>query len=756
MRKMMTCSLSLCMAAAMLFAPCSVLAADESVQEEKTDYLENAKTYYIEDTIVNPLYEGIIDPADLKPLKPYSSNVQAQEDETKVYYTSIEDAGDEVRGYLLNRQETFTISYVAEEYSKALVQSIMDAAQKHGDSGKEGDYLQWQHGGVHIRTSVLSQGGLSYMSTEFTVTYYTTAAQEKELDAKLAQVYSDLNLDSLDPMAKASTMYHYITSNVSYDYEHSEDDNDYIQYTAYAALMNGKAVCQGYAALLYRMFMDNEIDCRVIAGLGGDEAHGWNIFRIDGLYYNADSTWDAGKEEYRYFMKIPSEFPNHTRYDEYNTQAFHDAFPMAGTAYVYDQNNPPAVEPASPLAAPAQVLKLDPSNRLYIDQTRTVNAQTVADFAWPEKVTAVTLMEGVTSLDGNALTVFPSLSQLSLPASLPIQDAQPFINLEKLQKVEIAKDNTTAKSDNGVILNKNGTKVIFVPRALEFIDFEVGQGIEIIGTRAFFGSRVQKRITFAKSVNTIESQAFAGAGSTMESLTFSDTAPSIAADAFDGTSLTVLYKDYKTGWSDLISRDWPAGIQFEALASPFTDVSDPVMWFYNYVLEANEQGIMTGLDPENGIFGPHETVSRGMAVTVLYRLAGSPSTEYESVFKDVANPSIYYAVPVTWAVQNHIVTGYTGDKEGYFGPDDAVTREQLATMLYRFANWLGADTSARASLDTFVDGDQVSDFAKDALSWLIATGQMSGKDEGTRLDARGSSERCELAKLCLGMKNLYL
>ena len=103
----------------------------------------------------------------------------------------------------------------------------------------------------------------------------------------------------------------------------------------YAALVDKKAVCQGYALLFYRLALENNIDARLIAGLGNGGPHGWNIVKIGNCYYNLDSTWDAGytKIGYNFFLVTDNNFSKHIRDEEYNTNEFYALYPMATKNY---------------------------------------------------------------------------------------------------------------------------------------------------------------------------------------------------------------------------------------------------------------------------------------------------------------------------------------------------------------------------------------------------------------------------------------
>lgn len=170
---------------------------------------------------------------------------------------------------------------------------------------------------------------------------------------------------------------------------------------------------------------------------------------------------------------------------------------------------------------------------------------------------------------------------------------------------------------------------------------------------------------------------------------------------------------------------------------PFNDVST-YDWFYDAVMYAYSNGIMNGLD--TNVFGPNETTTRAMLVTMLYRAAGEPAVRGTNTFRDVA-ANTWYTDAIIWASTNGIVTGVD---DGLFNPNGAITREQLATILYRYAKYVGDDVSASASLAGFTDAGSISDYAKDAMSWAVAAGLFEGRDNG-KLEPTGTATRAEIA-----------
>ncbi|MBQ1402487.1 MAG: hypothetical protein IIY90_04195 [Oscillospiraceae bacterium] len=208
-----------------------------------------------------------------------------------------------------------------------------------------GDYLRYQLGMIRrepgVRGPSYGGAGLNYTGTiTYTPTYYTSYAQEQELTRKIDSVLQSLDLQGKSDEQKVLAIYDYICGHVEYDYTNLNDDNYKLKYTAYAAMCNGTAVCQGYSNLLYRMLLEAGVDCRFISGTGNCCRHAWNIVRLGGRYYNVDSTWDSnydGLANWKYFLRCDENFDDHARDDKYLTASFMSEYPMSAEDYVFGQ-----------------------------------------------------------------------------------------------------------------------------------------------------------------------------------------------------------------------------------------------------------------------------------------------------------------------------------------------------------------------------------------------------------------------------------
>ena len=160
---------------------------------------------------------------------------------------------------------------------------------------------------------------------------------------------------------------------------------------------------------------------------------------------------------------------------------------------------------------------------------------------------------------------------------------------------------------------------------------------------------------------------------------------------------------------------------------PFEDVKESD-WFYESVKYVFDKGLMAGIGETT--FAPNITTTRGMIVTVLHRMEGSPAVTGANPFDDVAAGK-WYAEAIKWAAENELVGGY-GD--GKFGPEDSTTREQLAAILMNYAKLKGYDVSGKADLSGFSDTDKISDWAAATLAWANAKGLISGTGGGKIFD----------------------
>ena len=173
---------------------------------------------------------------------------------------------------------------------------------------------------------------------------------------------------------------------------------------------------------------------------------------------------------------------------------------------------------------------------------------------------------------------------------------------------------------------------------------------------------------------------------------------------------------------------------------PFTDVAKDA-WYFPAVEYVFNNGLMNGTTATT--FAPNVELNRAMMAAVLYNMEGGPACDKSGLFSDVADGK-WYTDAVNWAASNNIVSGMP---DGTYAPDQALTREQMASILYRYAEYKGIDVSARADLSTFTDGTTVSPWAQDVVQWAVAEKLMSGN--GTELQPKGTASRAQVATVLM-------
>lgn len=292
-------------------------------------------TAYAEETeietgvTVNPLYEGALDATTVE------AELQAQTTEASASteYTSLESAAEYVRAQMVARNSSIAFylsNSVYEQYGTEVFNKIFDKAIEctNASTGQEGDALAFGWKGMSYSMSKESNNRLK---VTYSVQYYTTKAQEDALTAKVKAAMKEIPLSSAaDSFEEIDMIHDYVCDNVDYDYTYSK-------YSAYDALCNGTAVCQGYAVLFYRLCKEAGYPVRIISGTSDSgAAHAWNIVGINGEYYNVDCTWD-GQDSYTYdleLLKSERDFEDsHIRDNAYVTLDFITTYPMAAQSY---------------------------------------------------------------------------------------------------------------------------------------------------------------------------------------------------------------------------------------------------------------------------------------------------------------------------------------------------------------------------------------------------------------------------------------
>lgn len=408
----------------------------------------------------------------------------------------------------------------------------------------------------------------------------------------------------------------------------------------------------------------------------------------------------------------------------------------------------------------------------------TIGEDAFAGYEEPSKLTSVVISDGITTIGSYAFAFNESLVEITIPDSVT--------RIGRAALKECGFSSIRLPSGLTSINNEmftgcaNLTEVIF-PEGLTTIGesaFEdctslssiaIPNGVELIDLATFSGCTNLKTIQLPASVNDIGAFAFWGCTSLKE-INLPNGVTDIGADAFaDCSSLESLKLPYTINriWSTtafsgcaegftlvVYEGSYPAeyaqenGYAYSMISKvPYRDVNYGD-WFYDFVSWAYDSKLMSGYD--SGYFGPADTLTRGQFAIIFHRYDGSPEVPAEEApFLDVA-PGLYYTEAISWAKMTGVVGGYSN---GNFGPNDSVNREQIATMMMRYADYKGYDISARADLDSFPDAGNVSDYAQEAMEWAVAEGLITG-DNGA-LNPQGNSNRAVAATIVNRFTNAY-
>ena len=421
-------SLLLAFACLLPWAPVG-LASEESEPKIET----------VTDSYVNPMY------ADVEEAPSGSNFVSMPATELRAVYNAgeITDAVVDLREQLVKRASSVTVDFLlderfVDEAAKALISEVYNAAVAHTGVPDEGDYI-WYNGCSWY--AYISYGsryeGRYYYSITYDLSYYSTAAQETEVDAEVDRLLDQLDLYDASDYDKVKGIYDYICDTVTYDYDNLEDTSYKRKFTAYAAFMDKTAVCQGYALMFYRLALELGVDARLIAGIGNGGGHAWNIVEIAGQYYNLDSTWDAGRNFYSFFLRATAKFGDHTRNAEYDTVEFHANYPTSTSNYSATQ------DPADGLLASGTcgsnlTWTMRTDNTLRIAGTGAMNNFTMGNAPWSAyayRIQAVEIADGVTTIGNYAFHNCKALGSIALPSSISSVGNRAFYNALYLSQI---------------------------------------------------------------------------------------------------------------------------------------------------------------------------------------------------------------------------------------------------------------------------------------------------------------------------------
>ncbi len=356
-------------------------------------------------------------------------------------------------------------------------------------------------------------------------------------------------------------------------------------------------------------------------------------------------------------------------------------------------------------------------------------------------LTTITIPDTVTTIGVHAFSGCSKLSSIKIPYGVKEIQQYAFSDCTSLKNIYFTKSIQeiekwafeNCSTSNLKIYGYSGTaaKYFAQENGYSFTECTPVSSIKISGNTS-----VVKKSSVTLKANVSPTNAY------NKTVKWSSSNPSIASVSSSGV---VTGKAIGTATITAMATDGTGAkgtyiITVKATDLPFKDVTVDE-WYYGAIKYTYQKGIIKGANDTE--FKPNVNISRGMMVTILWRMVGEPKITGGKSFPDVKTSDYYYNA-VKWASAKGIVNGYNSGK---FAPNDDITREQLAVILQNYSKYMKRDVSKTTNLSKFKDGYKTTGYAQPAVKWAVATGVISGKDKGTRLDPQGTATRAEAAAM---------
>ncbi|MBR1930584.1 MAG: S-layer homology domain-containing protein [Lachnospiraceae bacterium] len=569
-------------------------------------------------------------------------------------------------------------------------------------------YGYWSNGNI-TDVTLFYEDDFTYTDTSGKVYLIQSkaTAYENAIKQALATVSSGMKTEE-----KLLAVHDYLTLHCEYDYTFSGHC-----YSAYGAMVDQSAVCQGYSLALADICKRLGITGYILDSEPMN--HAWNMVYVDGNWYHMDATWDdQAVTIHDYFLKSDAEFKNLKHYD-WKIQYSTTSVPVASKSNAFSN---------------------------YIFVTNGWNNFGYSNGKWYYLDNDVITASTITGTDKKAY------SDLGYFHSLQLEDGRFYF--ADYEGVYTAKSFGQTKPEKvWMPLYHSGYYVFYVT------DMSVNHDVLAIElTHGTNYSTINLKFKTTQR-ETAAPQLTIPAGTAFKNLTYYTTYIDVSNWNLqlvypDGKKITVKPNEkYISGdfTKNTKSTKYEAQLTYRILSTSFKFTVDPDLifkdiysdstdWVYTAATYVAEKGYMAGTAAGN--FAPDTKLQRCLLAQILYNMEGAPKVTYRAVFSDVKE-SDWFADAVIWAYDNGITSGYPNGK---FGVYDNITREQLSQMLYKYAANKGMDVSGRKDLSQYSDTAKISDWAVEAMQWITSQGIMNGK-ANAKLDPRGAATRAEAATM---------
>ena len=417
------------------------------------------------------------------------------------YFTSTSECGAFLREGMKQRYETIAVNYRMaffdiynpEQAAAEIAAEMMAYACEHTGNPNEGDYLSWQYAYM-LYLDGYAEGYVYYLTFIFAGAYTTTAEDEAQVDAAVAQLLP--NLTGATDYDKVKAVYDWVTANVTC--VPLTDESPLHELSAYGALINKSANSLGISSLIYRLLLELGIDNRIMYGTYNGAEQFWNIVYLDREYYNLDAALDCGNTECRYFLRCDANF-DHTRDPYFNDDLFHQNYPMDdddyvpgvlkihGSGYCGMEEN---VDEVYWKFTSGDILTIYGTGRMA-----NFNFSGCPWEEWEDEIVQVVVEEGVTCIGQNAFLHHEALTSCILPESLVTLKNNSFQHCSALTEVILPGS-----------LKEIGDSVFMYCNNLQKVTFS--EGLERIGHSAFSDCASLKEVDLPEGLIELKNSAF--------------------------------------------------------------------------------------------------------------------------------------------------------------------------------------------------------------------------------------------------------